>query len=224
MEVSVTGVILPNLSRSSKTADRVVSRMGTMSEPTRTEARSTTDDETPAERYRRLSAAMAATVAAVPPDRWDDPSPCADWTARDVLQHVIDATTWQATQVDLELAGGSAADDPVAAWETTRLAVLEVLDDPDLAGREYDGMFGRTTIAETYRSFYCFDLVVHRWDIAHATGVDATISAVDLAIVRELSEAMGDLIRMDGVAGPEVAVPADADEQTKLLGYLGRTV
>ena len=42
-----------------------------------------------ADRYRRLSDAFAATIAAVPDDRWSSPSPCEDWTARDVVGHVV---------------------------------------------------------------------------------------------------------------------------------------
>ena len=41
------------------------------------------------DRYRRLSQAFADTVAAVPDDRWENPSPCEDWTARDVVRHVV---------------------------------------------------------------------------------------------------------------------------------------
>lgn len=198
--------------------------MNPMSEHSGTAAGPITDDETPVQRYRRLAATLAETVAAVPVDAWDNPSPCEGWTARDVLQHMIDATTWQATQVDLELPKGSTAEDPVAAWDMTRNAVIEVLADPARGDREYAGMFGTTTLAETYKSFYCFDLVVHRWDIAHAAGIDDTIPAADLALVRELADGLGDMIRMEGVAKAELPVPADADPQTKLLAYLGRSV
>jgi len=41
------------------------------------------------ERYRTLADEMTRRVAAVPADRWDDPSPCEGWSARDVLGHVI---------------------------------------------------------------------------------------------------------------------------------------
>lgn len=40
-------------------------------------------------RYRRLSGAFAERIAAVPDDAWDAPTPCADWTVRDLVGHVI---------------------------------------------------------------------------------------------------------------------------------------
>ena len=42
------------------------------------------------ERYRRLSDAFATKVAAVPADKWDAPTPCGDWTTRDLVRHVVD--------------------------------------------------------------------------------------------------------------------------------------
>ncbi|MCA1691443.1 MAG: maleylpyruvate isomerase N-terminal domain-containing protein, partial [Actinobacteria bacterium] len=40
------------------------------------------------ERYRRLADAFAARLAAVPEDKWSSPSPCEDWTIRDLVAHV----------------------------------------------------------------------------------------------------------------------------------------
>ena len=41
------------------------------------------------ERYRQRSQEFADTVAAVPEDRWSNQSPCDEWTARDVVRHVV---------------------------------------------------------------------------------------------------------------------------------------
>jgi hypothetical protein len=100
----------------------------------------------------------------------------------------------------------------------------DILDDPARANLEYDGHFGRTDLASSIRSFYCLDLIVHAWDIAHPTGLDDSIADEDLDFVEAFIAEMGDNIRMDGVCGPEVQVPADADRQTKVLAQLGRTV
>ena len=43
-----------------------------------------------ADRYRRLSGEFADKVAQVSPERWGAPSPCEDWTARDVVAHIVD--------------------------------------------------------------------------------------------------------------------------------------
>lgn len=40
------------------------------------------------DRYRRLSDAFAAKVAGVPQNGWDAPTPCTDWSVRDLVRHV----------------------------------------------------------------------------------------------------------------------------------------
>ncbi|HEX2299572.1 MAG TPA: hypothetical protein VHH34_13850 [Pseudonocardiaceae bacterium] len=47
----------------------------------------------------------------------------------------------------------SVDDDPRRAWAEAREAMQELLDDPDRAGREYDGYFGRTTVQDTVDRF-----------------------------------------------------------------------
>ncbi|ASF07385.1 hypothetical protein NBRGN_061_00420 [Nocardia brasiliensis NBRC 14402] len=177
----------------------------------------------PADRYRALAQTFTRKVEAVPAADWDAGSPCAEWTARDVLRHVIDSERDIVQMVGLELPPApSVDDDPAAAWAATRAAVQDILDDPARATREYDGHFGRTNLAATIERFYCFDLVVHGWDIARATGTDATISAADLEWVEGVARSLGDSLRMPGVCGPALDAPADADEQTRVLAFLGR--
>jgi uncharacterized protein (TIGR03086 family) len=184
----------------------------------------TTEEKTPA-RFRRLAATLSQRVESVPQDRWDDPSPCDGWSARDVLRHVIDSQTDFVKKVDLEIPPGpSVDDDPNAAWQHTRDAMQAILDDPEKANRSYDSSFGSSTLAKTVDSFFCFDLVVHGWDIAHATGVDDSIASEDLEFMKSFAEGMGDMMRTSGSFAAALDAPDDADEQTKVLAYLGRSV
>lgn len=179
--------------------------------------------EPPADRYRRLATIFSRRVAAVPADRWDSPSPCEEWSARDVLRHVVEGETTFPAKVGLEIpAGPSVDEDPTAAWEYARDAVQHILDDPDKANLEYDGGMGKTTLASALGSFFCIDLVLHGWDISHATGADDAIPTEDLAFVANFVEDMGAMLRSPGGFGPEIEAPADADDQTKLLAFLGR--
>ena len=66
----------------------------------------------------------------------------------------------------------SVQDDPHAAWVEARDAMQALLDDPERAGMEYDGMFGRTSVEQTVDRFLGLDLLIHGWDIARATGQD----------------------------------------------------
>ena len=51
--------------------------------------------------YTRALYAFDAVAARVDPNQWDLPSPCADWTAREVLGHV----TWGTLAVAARAAG-----------------------------------------------------------------------------------------------------------------------
>jgi len=179
-------------------------------------------DET-ANRYRRLAAAFGEKVAAVPAARWGDPSPCEEWTARDVVRHVIDAHG-----IFLGLVGResgdipSVDDDPVAAFAAVRELVQGDLDDPARAGAEFDGFFGRSTFAQGVDRFLCSDLVLHGWDLARATGLDETMDPAEIPRVLEQFRAFGDAARSRGVFGPELEAPPGADDQTRLLASSGR--
>jgi len=176
-----------------------------------------------ADRYRRLSEAFAAKVAAVPADRWDNPSPCDEWTARDVVRHVVETQGTFLGFVGRELGDiPSVDDDPVAAWDAARAIVQADLDDPERAGAEYEGFRGPTRWDEGVDGFLNFDLVVHGWDLARATGVDETIDPHDAQRILDRASGLGDMMRKSGAIGPEVEAPPDADVQTRMLAFLGR--
>jgi uncharacterized protein (TIGR03086 family) len=176
-----------------------------------------------ADRYRKLADAFEAKIAAVPPDDWSKQSPCTEWTARDLVSHVVDVHGMMLKPLNRTLRGGpSIDDDPLGAFRSARADVEEVLDDPQLAGTEYDGQFGRSKVENTIDQFLGFDLVVHGWDLARATGQDDTMDPDEVVAVTKAAEGLGDSMRQYGATGPQVPVPDDASAQDKLLGLLGR--
>jgi uncharacterized protein (TIGR03086 family) len=178
-----------------------------------------------ADRYRRLSTAFADRVAAVPTDAWDSPTPCEEWTARDLVAHLVEVHGMFLGLVGRELRPGpSVDDDPLGAFVSARNQVQADLEDPERAGAEYDGYFGRTTFAETVDRFLGFDLVVHGWDLARATGQDERIPPEDVRRVWADTEVFGDAMRSSRTCGPAIEPPPGADEQARLLAYLGRRV
>lgn len=179
--------------------------------------------ETAAERYRRLRTAFADKISRVPDERWGDPSPCEDWTARELVGHVVGTQAMFEQLVGRTLEPGPDVDaDPLGAFVAATDQVQAHLDDPETAAVEFDGVFGRSTFATAVDGFLSFDLVVHGWDLARATGLDEHIDDNDVAWVRESTERLGDMLRSNGVCDPPVEVGDDASEQDKLLGFLGR--
>lgn len=176
-----------------------------------------------ADRYRRLSGAFAAKVAAVPADRWDNPSPCDEWTTLGLVRHVVEVQGMFLGLVGREL--GDVPDvesDPVGAFTAAAAVVQADLDDPERAGEEYEGYFGRARWEDSVDGFVNFDLVVHGWDLARAAGLDGSIDPDDARRVLTHAEGLGDALRSPGVCGPALDPPDDSDVQTRMLAYLGR--
>jgi uncharacterized protein (TIGR03086 family) len=177
------------------------------------------------DRYRRLSSAFADTIRAVPDDRWSSTSPCDGWTALDVVRHVTDTPNLFLGFVGRELGPiPKVDDDPLAAFLDSSAVVQRSLDDPEIADAEFDGFAGRTTFAAAIDRFIAFDLVVHRWDLARATGTDERLDPEDVQRVRAAADAFGPALRSPQAFGAEVEPPPGADDQTRLLAFLGRSV
>jgi len=175
------------------------------------------------ERYGRLAADFAATIAAVPADRWGDPSPCPDWDARDVVRHVVESHATFEGLVDRTLEPGPEVDDdPAGAFAAATAQVQAELEDPARADVEFDGFFGRSTFAQAIDRFISGDLLVHRWDLARATGSDETMPADEVEGALAALLQMGDAIRGAGVFAAAIEPPEGADPQTKLLCFVGR--
>ena len=103
-------------------------------------------------------------------------------------------------------------------------AVQALLDDPNSAEREHDlPHIGRMTLGQATDMIYTNDVFMHRWDLARATGQDETLDADKCAAMLTGMLAMDDALRQSGQYGPRVPVPDDADVQTKLLAFIGRT-
>jgi uncharacterized protein (TIGR03086 family) len=91
-----------------------------------------------------------------------------------------------------------------------------------VAGAEFEGFFGKQTFAEAIDRFICFDLLVHGWDLAHATGIDEAMAPEDVSRLDEAAQQFGDKMRGPGAFGPAVEPPPGADDQAKVLAFLGR--
>jgi uncharacterized protein (TIGR03086 family) len=176
------------------------------------------------QRYSRLADAFTEKIRAVPDGAWEKPTPCELWTARDLVRHVVASQGMFLGFVGSEApATPSVDDDPLGAWTATSSVVRTVLEDPGLASTEFEGMLGRSTFESAVDRFLCMDLVVHGWDLARAIGLDEHIEVQELSRVRAQAEQLGDALRNPQAFGPALETPAGADEQAKLLAFLGRT-
>ncbi len=174
-----------------------------------------------ADRYAGLAAGFGAVLDAVGPDDWTAPSPCAGWTARDVVAHVIDTQRDFLTGHHVDAGPAPSLHDPAAAWRSHSHRVADAVADPDIANRSFDGHFGPTSVGETLLRFYGFDMVAHRWDVATAVGAELRFTDDELTMMETAADGFGEALYSDGVC-ERVEIPDDADRQTILLARLGR--
>ena len=179
-----------------------------------------------AEDHRQVAGEFTATVEGTAADAWGAPAPVAGWVARDVVRHLVE---WLPAFLDASTgialpAGPSVDDDPVGAWRAHTDGVQALLDDPARAEREYDfPHIGRMSLAQAIAMIYTPDVFMHRWDLARATGQDETLDARRCADMLTGMLPMDEALRQSGQYGPRVEVPDDADAQTRLLAFIGRT-
>ncbi|MEU4390263.1 TIGR03086 family metal-binding protein [Kribbella sp. NPDC023855] len=181
-------------------------------------------------RYRRRAGEFERKVAGVRPEQWGNQSPCAKWSARDVVDHVVMMHGVMLRPVGRTL---EAANDPLTAFRQARAAVEAVLADPELSAQLCETPTGQMTVEDQIDQVVSDDLVLHGWDLARATGQDETMDPVDVERLWTSTSAIpADVIekyRTPDAFGPgievfgaEVPVPADAPLQDRLLGYIGR--
>ncbi|MGP4017102.1 TIGR03086 family metal-binding protein [Saccharopolyspora sp. 5N708] len=174
---------------------------------------------------------LAGLLEHISDDQLTAPTPCAEYTLGDLLDHVNGLTLafTAAAAKDFPLTGAGPSGDATrlpADWRTRipeRLAALaEAWREPaawegmtQAGGVELPGpVAGRVAMNE---------IVVHGWDIAKATGqpfrCDPAATAASLEFV---SQAASDGSDGGGLFGPAVEVPADAPALDQLIGLSGR--
>lgn len=180
----------------------------------------------PAEEHRRTAEVFTERVRGVAAGDWDRPAPCAGWVARDVVGHLVE---WfpgflrAGAGIDLPK-GPSVAEDPVAAWTVHTDGVQALLDDPATADKVLrDPNIGDMPLHQAVAVYYTTDVFLHTWDLARATGQDERLDAERCAALLEGMLPMDAVLRSSGHYGPKAEVPEDADPQTRLLAFIGRT-
>jgi uncharacterized protein (TIGR03086 family) len=175
-------------------------------------------------RFARFADTFTDRVEGVPPGAWDDPAPCEGWVARDVVRHLCEwvPSALQGAYGLPALDGPSVDDDPAGAWAALRDWVQAALDDPEVAAREGDLPPGRMALGAAVDMIVTGDVFLHTWDLARATGQDETLDPDEVHRAYEGMLPIDEILRQSGHYGPKVEVPGGADEQTRLLAFIGR--
>jgi uncharacterized protein (TIGR03086 family) len=160
------------------------------------------------------------------------PTPCTDWTVRDLINHITGGATMFAVSAEqgsvpddvlAQIAGDNLGDDHKAAFHAAAARAVKVYDDPAVLDKTVALPFGEMP-AGVALNIAIFDLATHAADLAQATGQAPPDDAVLEAALEMGKEMLGPQWRQPGVFGPEQSAPEGATTAQRLLAFAGRTV
>ena len=105
---------------------------------------------------------------------WDNPSPCTEWDARGVVEHVIgfhDVLLLRPTGTKPQ----RPKDDPVARWDVTGAAIRTAIDRAATQPTSADDP-SQPDLARLL-PMLTTELLLHSWDLARAVGVDPRLDS-----------------------------------------------
>jgi uncharacterized protein (TIGR03086 family) len=178
--------------------------------------------------YRRALLHTGRIVVGVLPEQLGLPTPCRDWDVRLLLNHIIGGnyTIAEAARGGRPDPTGDMEDhtrpDPGSNYIASADAALAAWAEPGAMERKVHMTFGDIP-APAAVSIHFLDIVVHGWDLARATGQDATIEADLAAEALDISHGLlSPELRAAGVFGPEVPISEDNPLHDRLVAFMGR--
>lgn len=167
--------------------------------------------------YRHASEWCGEKIAGV--TTLDAPTSCEPWTVRDLLNHMLETQRYFAGSArgeDVSPPGPTppklVSDDPVGDFAEARAEVVQAF--------AQEGVIDRTGPA---LGIAFSDQLLHGWDLARATGQDATMPAGLAEAAYEVIHGRFTEDQRKGIFKPEVPVADSATPQDRLLAYTGRT-
>ncbi|MEV7096843.1 TIGR03086 family metal-binding protein [Amycolatopsis sp. NPDC051045] len=176
---------------------------------------------TPAQQHTVDAARFTELVESASAGDWARPAPVADWTALDVVKHLVEWPRAFLRGAGIELPALAVDAGPAAAWKQHVADIQAILEDP--AGRVLSNPHtGDRPVDEAIDQFYTGDIWMHSWDLAKALGREPDLGEERCAGALAAMRPMEPMLRDSGQFGPAVPVDDGAPAQDKLMGFLGR--
>jgi uncharacterized protein (TIGR03086 family) len=175
--------------------------------------------------YDTVADDFGRVLAGVRPEQWDLPTPCDEWTTRQLACHVIE-THRRALSIlyhspfDEVLAN----EDLLEAWGRATSNVRDARDDPARGSQVVVGLGSDQRFSVLVEGLLTFDTLSHTWDLARASGQDETLNGGAIAFAHDALGPVSDALRGRGGYGPALEPAIDASAQTRFLNFTGRRV
>lgn len=162
-------------------------------------------------------------IARVRADQYDDKTPCAEWSVRDLLDHMVGVVAGLGSAA----AGNDPSpfelsDDPAAQFQTAAAAAMQAWRQPGVLDAIIDAGPG-TMPGRVLAGINLLDTATHSWDLATATGQPASLPDDVAAAAMDASRATISPEIRPGRFAPEVDAPTSASATDTLAAFLGRT-
>jgi uncharacterized protein (TIGR03086 family) len=177
--------------------------------------------------YRGTVEAWNAQVAEVRSGDWDRPTPCRDWTVRDLVNHVAGEDLWTVPlvqgstieEVGDRFDGDVLGDDPISKALDAARAAVSAVDARLPEGGTVQLSYGEERLEEYVRQLAA-DHLVHGWDLAVAIGGTSRLDADLVAGVAAWFADREEIYRSVGAVGPRTG--SFDDPQDDLIAGFGR--
>lgn len=161
--------------------------------------------------------------------QWAEGTPCADWTVRDLVNHLVSEHLWAPwllrgaalREVGDRFDGDVLGDDAVGAWERAAAESHAAFHRPGALDGQVHTSGGPSPTAE-YGWQMTTDLTVHAWDLARGIGADEQLDPELAEVIHTVFEPQVESMQGIGIFDPPQPVSANADVQSRLLALLGR--
>jgi len=183
----------------------------------------------PADQISYQAGALHDLVAGVQADQWGNPTPCAKWSVRDLVNHLVGggtifAASFRGESVEMESAmPDMLGDDATSAWDGVIASFETAVSAPGAMDREVVLPFA-TLPAQVALDIASFDLLVHAWDLARATGQSFDPPDNVVTAGRQVADTMVDGLRDGDTFTDAVDAPPGASLIDQLAAFCGRTV
>ncbi len=183
----------------------------------------------PLEQLDELEPLLGHVASGIAPDDLDAPTPCATFTVRGVLGHMIEGATQFTAAFLGETPSAVAADvadgpEVVARAGGALAGLMEAIRSPGALDRTVATPFGEMP-GDAFARFVVLDGLVHGWDLATATAQqyepsDALVAEVDAYARQAIAPGMRDGDTFAVAVDP----PATATPIERLAAFTGRSV
>ncbi|MEA2462147.1 MAG: hypothetical protein QOH90_2324 [Actinomycetota bacterium] len=169
-------------------------------------------------------------VAGIGRDQWTRATPCAEWNVRELVNHIVVGNWWAealAAGATIESVGSRLDGDllgavPLQEYEASAEAAAAAFEAPGALDAPCAVSYGPVP-GSVYAGHRFIDVLIHGWDLAVATGQDATLDPALVEACWAEVEPQADLLRGSGMFGTTPDLSPAMDAQSRLLAVLGRS-